>query len=342
MKAVIRCIPIFAVVGLLSACSTSNKSSESQMLLKSATEDTQTQSNQKDQTPPSGSIAAGVVDDNLIAPGHLFRLSQLEDERLNGEFRVDFEGRLHLPYGVTIMAKGLTLDELRTKVAEAYRPFFISSTPIAVNLERSSYWIEVRGPVAKPGRFLIKKGGTLDEVLAMAGGLKSEAGPVRYLKIIQGKDVRAISLDHYYDSGDLSQQMVWKGGDILFFQRELESEDGITENSLYTKTIKFLGEVRKPGDIGYRKDSDFYYYLAKAGGPTSAADLDKVVLIRGKDFERQTIDFSAESLSKMPPIQEGDTLLVYSDRPGVFQKFIQTSATVMTLITSIAFLVIAL
>jgi protein involved in polysaccharide export with SLBB domain len=330
---IVICVFVMAALG----CSSPQKKEDSSSQIDSLTEET---SNQTDsQSTPA---EAQKTSADLIAPGYLFRLSQLEDERLNGKFRVDFDGRLNLPYGVTIFAKDLTLDELRLKVAEAYRPFFKSSAPIEIYLERTSYWIEVRGPVSKPGRFLIKKGGSLDEVLAMAGGFKADAGSVKFLKIVQGKEIKAISLDHYYDSGDISQKLAWKGGDILFFQRELASDEGLTENSIYTKTIKFLGEVRKPGDIGYKKDSDFYYYLAKAGGPTSAADLEKVMLVRGKDYERQAIDFSAESINKMPPIQEGDTLIVYSDRPSSFQKFIQTSATVMTLLTSIAFLVFVL
>ncbi|MCB0321717.1 MAG: polysaccharide biosynthesis/export family protein, partial [Bdellovibrionales bacterium] len=59
-----------------------------------------------------------------IRPGMEFSLLAVEDENIKGRFRVNFDGDLKLPYDVTVHADGLTKEQLREEIVEAYAHFF--------------------------------------------------------------------------------------------------------------------------------------------------------------------------------------------------------------------------
>jgi protein involved in polysaccharide export with SLBB domain len=278
---------------------------------------------------------------NTLAPGFLIRLSHQEDKDLNGSFRIGFDGKIELPYNVTFRAQGLTLDEFRNKVLESYKPFYKGGLRLTVALEEKAYFVELRGLIKKPGRYKVHGDTSLDEVISLGEGFPSAAeNQPRFLRISRGEASRMVNLEDYYKTGSLKSNTPWRGGEVLFFQKESMASD---PNSMETGTaVQVLGELKKPGEFGHRPGADVYFYLAEAGGPTRDMDFDRVLIYRGAAGKRQVLEFPLDEPDKVPPVMPGDILVFRSDIPTKFQKTVTTAASIASIITAVALLIIAL
>jgi protein involved in polysaccharide export with SLBB domain len=290
-----------------------------------------------DQIPSQESavIEAAPVDENAVAPGFVFRLNNLEDKSLNGNFRVAFDGKLVLPYNVTIATHGLSIAELQKKVAAAYRPYFKSGSRVRLDLVERAYWIDIRGLATKPGRYLVKQDTTLDEVVAKGGGFPKES-PAKFVRIssAQGANM-TIDLDRYYRTGDPAKLPPWMGGELVFFQSEEgRDEIGGTEPR---NSVRMLGEVRRPGDVSFRSGADFLYYLNEAGGPTNSVNPEKIQIYR----KGKNIEFSMDKAVGFPPLERGDTVVLFPNRPSPFERFIQSGVGIASIISAIALVVLS-
>jgi protein involved in polysaccharide export with SLBB domain len=293
-------------------------------------------------TEDSGiSVAEPEERPNSLAPGFLIRLAHQEDRDLNGTFRIDFDGMINLPYNVSFHAQGLTMDEFRQKVNEAYKPFYKSGIRLTADLVEKAYFVDLRGLIKKPGRYKVKGDASLDEVISLGDGFPtgSENQP-RFLKISRGESSRMINLDDYYKSGSLKASTSWHGGEVLFFQKEgMASEPASLETG---NQVQVLGELKKPGEYGHRPGADVYFYMAEAGGPTRDTDFDKIQIYRGPLGKRVMMEFALDEPDKVPPIKSGDILVFRSDNPSKFQKSMGTAANIASVVTAIALLIIAL
>jgi protein involved in polysaccharide export with SLBB domain len=276
---------------------------------------------------------------NEVAPGYEIKLSTNDDPHLNGKFRIEFEGRLKLPYNVNIVTDNLTLDRLKAKINEAYAKYFKTPPDIRVSVSEERYWIDVRGLVEKPGRFLVKKGSSLDEALLMAGGLQKN-GNVAYVKIQLGKNSTTIKLSDYYSGSPQDRIPPWRGGEILFFQtdRPQTAVLGDTEKTY----IQFIGEVKAPGEYRYVENADFYYYLVKAGGPTERANLTEVRIVRNGIEGKKVLDFDLDNIKEMPPIEPGDILFIQADKASGFERKLPLIAGIVGIISSVLLAILVL
>lgn len=285
-----------------------------------------------------GTIAPKPVD--RVASGFLFKLSNLEDKELNGQFRVNFEGELILPYKVVIHAAGLSLAQLQEEVAKAYRPYFKNSTPNRLELIERSYWIEVRGLAVKPGKVLMKQGSNLDEVIAKSGGLSKDMS-AKFVKVSATSGSKLYDLDRYYRTGEPSKLPAWEGGEVVFFQAEDSSVNGSAVN-LDRNSVRILGEVRKPGELTYRAGADFLYYFSEAGGPTAGTDSQKIQLFRAETGNRTFEEFSLDQKNGIfPPIRKGDTLVIHAVHPSIFERNIQAASGIAAIVSAAALIFFA-
>jgi protein involved in polysaccharide export with SLBB domain len=248
---------------------------------------------------------------NEIAPGYEIKLVTREDPHLNGKFRVEFDGRLKLPYEVVIKTDDMTIDRLHAAIVRAYEKYFKNPPEMNVSISEEKFWVDVRGLVEKPGRFLIKKSTSLDEVLAMAGGLRKNAN-VGYVKIQESKSATTIKLSDYYSGSPQDRIPPWRGGEILFFQTD--RGQATATGDMDKSYIEFIGEVKTPGEYRYLEGADFYYYLVKAGGPTDRADMRSVRIIRKGMEGPRMIDFGTDHINELVPIEPGDIIFLEADK----------------------------
>ena len=271
--------------------------------------------------------------DSRVSPGNLFRMSSLEDKKLNGHFRVDFDGWLRLPYDVSFKAAGLTLEETIGKVKAGFQPFFKGEAKIQIFLEQRKLWIDVRGLVKKPGKVLVLPDTGLDEVLAMSEGILPNSN-VDAVRVDRGSESASIPLGGYFLSGDTHAIPRWVGGERLFFHSSSSKNPFYDENQ-NLKSIRILGEVRKPGLVPYRKDADFLYYFTEAEGSTAMANLKKIEIVRNgiPHSESVTIDF--QDKNEIPKLAPGDMIIVHADRPSALERASPVIASVASVISTI-------
>jgi protein involved in polysaccharide export with SLBB domain len=293
------------------------------------------QSEQASVARAKGATGAGLqapVPEPDLAPGFLIQLSSSQDHKLNGSFRIQADGKVDLPYNVSISTEGMSLADFRSEIATVYRPYFRNGVNVQVAIKQRRYYVEARGMVSHPGTYLVKRDSPLDEVVTLAGGLTDDLKS-GFVRIDQSGRVRWVDLDDYYKRGNSADVPLWSGGERLFFQKERPVGAAGTAGGEMPRTVQLLGEVRNPGEFTYHRDADAYYYLGKAGGPTPASNLDRVELIRTSDDgkrERLTLG----PVSRLGSLQSGDLLIVHPERQTGFERFLQTTSLVTGILTA--------
>jgi protein involved in polysaccharide export with SLBB domain len=280
-----------------------------------------------------------------ISPGFGLRIKHSADTEISGDYRVAQNGLLKLPYKVNIRAAGITTDELADRLERAYSSYFKGNNSVSVEVISREYNIEVRGLVQKPGAYSVKLDASIEEIIAMAGGLSGPGGndkgssssPTKsdWVRIVRpefmsqsGKQaVHWIRLSDYFARYDISNEILWRGGEQLFFQMTGDA-DALKRQST---TIQVLGEVHKPGEYPLSSGMDLYSYIALAGGPTSTADLSKITIIRKEPNTATVYDLTDQT--KFIDFSPGDLLLVRSTNTK--QTLIERAAPVALSITSI-------
>ncbi len=268
-----------------------------------------------------------------VAPGYLFELSHGEDEKLNGKFRVSFNGVLTLPYKIKIYAKGLTLKQLRNKVTKAYKPFFRISGPVKWRILEDKVWVDIQGLVQKPGRYLIDHSSSLDEARSVAGGYLVTEQP-DYVRIISQKNIRTLHLDdiNNYKIGTLSKRN-WKGGETVLFKKLKKSP--MADYISHQRNISVLGAVTAPGNQTFIPGADFIYYLTKSGGPSGNANLKDIILIRNYgNGTKKELRFNLSETNKIPFPISGDVFIVSVIEDRTFDTILGRIGTITSIIAS--------
>ena len=272
-----------------------------------------------------------------VAPGYEISLSGFNDSKLDARFRIGFDGMLKLPYQVDIPTTGMTREALRGRIVAAYAHFYRSPPSITLSVNPLKLWVEVRGLVEKPGRFLVKPDTSLDEVLGQAGGLLRTTPP-KYARFVQGRRSRTISLSEYYAGSPDARIPNWVGGDIVFFQSD--RGDNTTAGEVDGSYIQMLGEVHTPGEYRFMPGADFYHYLAKAGGPTATSDPNRIEVLRGPGRDRAVTRFALLEPRTVPEIQPGDIIIVMADKPTNLERAVPVISGFVAILNTVLLLVL--
>lgn len=277
--------------------------------------------------------------DEHMAPGFLFSVGHPSDEKLKGSFRVQFDGFLRLPYGVKIPVKGLTFAELKKQVLQRYSAFFQrGGEDVTFNLLSRQYWVEVRGFVKRSGYYLVNRKETIDKVIDKAGGLSGNLKQDFFMvSIRQQEQSYSVSLNQYYENNIQGASFTWTGGDTIFIN--LLNEDAHTQA---VPTVSVIGGVLTPGKILYKENATLFYYLQKTGGVIPNLGYEEAYVIRrtGKGIER--IRFNITEMETVPAIVAGDVIMLNGERRTTWDKIWDRAVQVGGLLTTIAFLIIAL
>ena len=284
--------------------------------------------------------------EGIVAPGFEIELTSPADEKLNGKYRVAFDGIVELPYGVRVRAAGLSDAQLKKEIGRAYTEYFRSEPNVLVTVSSRMYWVDVRGLVDKPGQYLVRRDSSLDEVLSAAGGLangKSDQGAdagVRYVRVTQAGRAILVNLADYF-AGLQPVSPRWQGGETLFVQTS--AAGGAASGAAGPAVVQVLGQVKNPGEYQYSAEQDVVDYLVRAGGPTERATLSRVEIIRRDGAEKKAILFSLEQSEErlaVPALQAGDILMIHADNLTETERATRTASEISTIITGIATVVI--
>jgi protein involved in polysaccharide export with SLBB domain len=254
-----------------------------------------------------------------LAPGFEMKLVCPDDASISGNYTIDMDGSVKLPFNIRLEAAGKTLDAFTLAVNRAYAAF-LTRPQITASIVKRQYYVDVQGLVIKPGQYILPATSRLDAAIGAAGGL--EKGPTgvpsaQYVRISQLGVEHTFRLQDYF-SGNTAIAPSWQGGDIVFFQSEKpQGENSVGSERPY---VQILGQVRTPGEYPVLADGDLLTYLTKAGGPTDRADLANISLLRGNGTRREVQTLSLNDPKSLPQIQAGDTVIVLADNPSRVEK----------------------
>jgi polysaccharide export outer membrane protein len=114
------------------------------------------------------------------------------DEIGNSPFRIDMRGYINVPLAGRVLAAGLTVEQLEVALAARLKEYLQAPVVTVSVFEFCSQPVSVLGAVNTPGVHQIRGNKTLFEVIAEAGGFRTDAG--NSIKITRRKEFGSIPL----------------------------------------------------------------------------------------------------------------------------------------------------
>lgn len=263
-------------------------------------------------------VADAASEDYLIGAGDMLEFLSFDDENLNRELTVRYDGRVSLPLipdqNVANQTRAAAEDQLRLAYAKVFREPQLS----LIVKEPASKTFLVMGDVATPGRITYTRRTSLVEAITLAGGLRqrntssstggfigitgqlTKAFVVRHVN--GQREVYEYDLRHMGQPGAHASEAEVYYGDIIYVP------EGV--NLVY-----LLGESRNPVIVELTEGMRLLQLLALSGGfDTSTAKLSSVVLLRqvSKD-ETKVMHMNVREMLKTGrdfPLQPGDIVYI--------------------------------
>jgi polysaccharide export outer membrane protein len=144
-------------------------------------------------------------DGYMVGVGDVLQIRVVNEDDVSGQYQVNPDGNIQLPLlSQPIHAAGESTFAVSQKVAAALKNDGILRYPqVTIFILRSmSHNVTILGEVSRPGVYpLEKQNTTLLEVISMAGGLLTTAGPtVTIAHHSQGPGVKTVSTDPFISS----------------------------------------------------------------------------------------------------------------------------------------------
>jgi polysaccharide export outer membrane protein len=174
---------------------------------------------------PGGIASAQTADSGYrINGGDLLHISVYGEQNLNQDVAVQPDGGIAFPLVGNIDARGMTLKELQTRIADSLRQseYFPNLTDNEVTvsmLKASGNSVSVVGQVKTPGTFVFDTQLDVMQALSLAGGLTPFASKSK-IKVLRRDDAgkqAAILFDYseVEDGEQLEKNILLRGGDVV-------------------------------------------------------------------------------------------------------------------------------
>lgn len=197
------------------------------------------------------------------------------------EVPVGPDGKLTYLQAQDIQAAGLSLDQLREKLASELGRYYRNARVVVTPSTFQSRKVYVLGKVVKKGAINLDRPLSILEVVAEAGGLETglfqqntvELADLGRSFVMRGKTRLPVNLEALFLHGDMSQNAPVEPGDYLYFP-------SANSNEIYV-----LGDVKMQGTQGLLAHTSVHSAIAQAGGFTPKAYTRRVLVVRGS-FEK--------------------------------------------------------
>jgi polysaccharide export outer membrane protein len=222
----------------------------------------------------AGQVQAGQVAGEATAPYRLQAGDEIQVQvfgvpELEATVRLPPDGLIHLLKLDEIRAAGLTVSELRDRIAAGYgRQYRNPRVTVAIR-SYDNLRVYVTGHVPKPGAFALVKGLTAVQAITQAGGLleNANAGEAVVLrrKGEAAPEVVRLALQGVLEQGQADVPL--QPGDVIYVPR--------TDYKVYVG-----GEVVKPGLVSMDKLLTATAAVFQSGGFTVDADPKSAIILR--------------------------------------------------------------
>jgi protein involved in polysaccharide export with SLBB domain len=245
-----------------------------------------------------------------LGPGDVLNFALFDQpESVRPEVPIGPDGRISYLHARDIMATGLTIDELRAKVDEALSKYYRNPRTIITPMSYRSKKYYVLGAVPGKGVFIFDRPLSVIEALARSGGLETgiygrdtvELADLGRSFLVRNGQRVPVDFERLFQQGDLSQNVPLEPDDFLYF-----APAGANE-------IYVLGEVGSPGVAAFLPRTSTMSVIAARGGPTTAAYMSRVLVVRGSVTHPQTfvVDTAAILSGKKPDFKLQARDIVY-------------------------------
>ena len=258
-----------------------------------------------------------LAQDYRIGPEDIIEISVFEDDKLNKTVRVSSQGSINLPLLGIIKVKGLTSSELEKELRDLLADKYLKDPHVSIFIkEYRNHRVSLLGAVSKAGVYDFSGPKTILDLLAMAGGLREDAGRLLFLVRPPDPDLalksnnpddqspRAsiVDLEDLLIKGDPNMNLTLQHGDIV--------------NIPVAGKIFIGGEVKSPGAQVLTKKLTLRQAITAAGGMTSVASGSEAKIFRystrGTEKEVLTADLAAIQKGQAEDmfLRENDVIIV--------------------------------
>ena len=263
--------------------------------------------------------------DYKIGPEDLLEISVFEEEKLNKTVRVSSQGNISLPLLGVLRVKGLTANELEKEVRDLLAEKYLQNPQVSIFIkEYRNQRISVIGVVEKPGVFEVTGQKTVLDMLALAQGLKEDAGQLLFLirppsleedtprekkeTVEQYPQTFVIDLDELLIKGDMTINLPMFHGDII--------------NVPASGKVFVGGEVLRPGGYPFKgKRLTLAQAIALAEGvrPEGNGAEAKIFRYTGKGNEKEiiTVDIYAIQNGQAEDLYLKENDILFIPKSGV-------------------------
>lgn len=161
---------------------------------------------------------------DTLGPGDVVEVRVFNEPDLSGTHQISENGTITLPLVGSLVAEGLSPDELSTSIAASYNAAYLKRAEVSLLVkERNSQKVFVLGSVSKPGAVAISGGRmTVIEAISQAGGPSKLADSTRVVLTREkdGKQIR-VAVDVGAITKGQAPDVELQPGDILFIPETL-------------------------------------------------------------------------------------------------------------------------
>jgi polysaccharide biosynthesis/export protein len=253
----------------------------------------------------------------VVGPGDELLIRVWGKVDLDAQVTVDRNGQVSLPTVGILNVAGLRYDELegyfRKAVGILYKGFELNVTLGQLR----SIQIFVLGSARQPGAYTVSSLSTLINALFVSGG-PSATGTMRRIQLRRGDHVITdFDIYNLLRKGDKSHDVPLLPGDVIYIP-PVGPQVAIVDN------------VNEPGVYELNGETSIASALESAGGLTSLAGVDRVLLERIEDHRRRRVDeFALDAAGLQRMLKDGDLLKISSISPK-FENAVMIRGNVAT------------
>ena len=221
----------------------------------------------------------------VLGPGDLIVIHVLDAPDLSEKpQRLDQNGDLRLPMIGRVHAAGMTVEEFETELTKRLK-VYLQEPDVSVSVtEAHSQPVSIIGAVSSSGLKQLEGRKTLVEVLSMAGGLSTDAGPA--VRIARKLEQGRIPLPEAADDPSGGFSIVEIDTKALLEGRTPEKNIIILPNDLISipraDAVYVIGEVGRPGPVLLNGGHSISVMeaVSSSGGTLRTAAAQKVRILR--------------------------------------------------------------
>jgi len=246
----------------------------------------------------------------IIKPADVIHILVKDHEELSGYYTVSERGTIEYPLLADRNIANVTTTELMNNLNFILARHLEDPLVLVTVVDKPKIVVTVLGVVKNPGPVEAYEGVSLQEAIALAGGV-TELADLQKVKIVPArggeKNAEFYDLKTFLKSGNTEKMPLLRSDDKV-----------IVLSAGRSRQVKVIGGVNKPGFFDITETLNIFEAIYLAGGPTEKADLSKVRRFFNQDGKivDEIVDvqkfIDEGNMQEVPLVKQGDVIIVYT------------------------------